>query len=160
MAYVENCDTASRVTADCVEGVVTKCVAAPKTKTKDLAKQIVLMFIEIEQFEKAIEELIKGLPHKNPKVVSGCIHIMTEGLRAFGVKVIKVAPLLKVIVPMLDHRDKTVREEGKALIIEAYRWVGGVMKQQLSNVKPVQMTEFEAEFEKLEGKAKPERLLR
>ena len=61
LAYVENCDSASKVVSDCVEGVVMKCVAAPKTKTKDLANQIVLMFCEIEAFEKTIEELIKGM---------------------------------------------------------------------------------------------------
>ncbi len=151
LAYVENCDAAGKVTSDCVEGIVTKCVAAPKAKTKDLAKQIALMFCEIEQFEKTIEELLKGLSQKNPKVVSGCINIMTECLHNFGAKVIKVSPLLKGIVPLLDHRDKAVREEGKALIVEAYRWVGDIMKQQLSGVKPVQMTELEAEFEKLAG---------
>ena len=135
-------------------------MAAPKTKTKDLAKQIALMFVEIETYEKVIEELLKGLPHKNPKVVSGCIHIMTACLHAFGAKVIKVSPLLKAIVPLLDHKDKTVREEGKGLIVEAYCWVGDIMKQQLTGVKPVQMTEFEAAFEKSEKLKKGERLLR
>ena len=113
LAYVENCDTASKVVSDCIEGVVVKCVAAPKTKTKDLANQIVLMFCEIEVYEKVIEELIKGLAQKNPKVVSGCINNITSCLHAFGAKVIKVSPLLKAIIPLLDHRDKTVREEGK-----------------------------------------------
>ena len=46
------------------------------------------------------------------------------------------------------------------MIIESYRWVGDIMKQQLNGVKPVQMTELEAEFEKAEGKARPERYLR
>lgn len=117
LAYVENCDAAGRVTSDAIEGIVAKCVAAPKAKTKDLAKQIALMYCEIEHYEKAIEELLKGLTQKNPKVVSGCIHIMTECLHAFGAKVIKVSPLLKAIVPLLDHRDKAVREEGKFLVI-------------------------------------------
>ena len=161
LAYVENCDVAPKVASECVEGVVVKCVAAPKTKTKDLAKQIVLMFCEVEAYEKTIEELLKGLTQKNPKVVSGCVNAMTECLHAFGAKVIKVSPLLKAVVPLLDHRDKAVREEGKNLIIEAYRWVGDIMKQQLNGVKPVQMSELEAEFEKVSGeKAKPERLLR
>ena len=34
------------------------------------------------------------------------------------------------------------------------------MKQQLTGVKPVQMSELESEFEKVEGKPKAERLLR
>ena len=39
---------------------------------------------------------------------------LTECLRGFGAKVIKVSPLLKAIVPLMDHRDKAVREEGTA----------------------------------------------
>ena len=161
LAYVENCDGAGRVVSDCVDGIVTKCVGAPKAKTKEMASQIVLMFVEIEQHEKVIEELIKGLTQKNPKVVAGCVTNLTSCLRNFGAKVIKVSPLLKAVVPLLDHRDKSVREEGKQLIIESYRWIGDMMKQQLSGLKPVQITELEAEFEKLEDtKPKPERLLR
>jgi cytoskeleton-associated protein 5 len=64
---------------------------------------------------------------------------MTDCLRSFGAKVIKVSPLLKAVVPLLDHRDKPVRDEGKALIVEAYRWVGEIMKQQLTGCKPVQV---------------------
>ena len=43
-----------------------------------------------------------------------------------------------------------------------FRWVGEIMKQQLTGCKPVQMTELETEFENLKGgkKARPERLLR
>ena len=161
LVYVENCDVAGKVVGECVEGIVSKCVAAPKTKTKDMAKQIALMFVEIEQPDKAIEELLKGLSHKNPKVASGCINIITASLHAFGAKVIKVSPLLKGVVPLLDHRDKVVREEGKQLIVEAYRWVGAVMKQQLSAIKPVQLAELETEFANMDGaKARPERLLR
>ena len=93
-----------------------------QAKTKDLGGQIILMFVEIEQQEKVIEELIKGLAQKNPKVVAGCVTNLTNCLRAFGAKVIKVSPLLKAVVPLLDHRDKVVREEGKQLIIESYRY--------------------------------------
>ena len=33
LAYVENCDAAGRVTSDAVEGVVAKCLGAPKVNT-------------------------------------------------------------------------------------------------------------------------------
>jgi cytoskeleton-associated protein 5 len=87
---------------------------------------------------------------------------VTECLRNFGAKVIKVSPLLKGILPLMDHRDKDVREGGKRLIIEAYRWIGEVMKSQLTGLKPVQLSELETEFGNIEGvgKAKPERWLR
>lgn len=162
LAFVESSDLAGKQAGDILDGLVAKCIGAPKTKTKDLAKQICLMLCEIEVHERVIEELIKGLSHKNPKVISGCVNTMTECLRLFGAKVIKVSPLLKATMPLLDHRDKTVREEGKLLIIESYRWVGDIMKQQLTGLKPVQLTELDTEFEKVAeaGKAKPERYLR
>ena len=56
-----------------------------------------------------IEDLIKGLGQKNPKVVAGCLITMREILRCFGAKIIKVSPLLKAAIPLLDNRDKTVR---------------------------------------------------
>jgi len=58
----------------------------------------------------------------------------------FGSKVINVKPLVKEVPKLLDHRDKIVRDEGKALIVEIYRWVGIAVKPQLSNLKPVQVT--------------------
>ncbi|CAB4053900.1 CKAP5 [Lepeophtheirus salmonis] len=114
------------------KGLLAALAYSEKLKTKGLAGQICLMFCEIETHDKVIEELLKGLSQKNPKTVAGY------------------------------HRDKGIREECKKLIIESYRWVGEIMKTQLTGLKPVQLTELETEFEKLEnvGKAKPERLIR
>jgi hypothetical protein len=162
LAFVANCDAAGRTGSEITDGLVTKCLGAPKAKTKELAGQILLMLCEIEVHEKVIEDLIKGLTQKNPKVVSGCLSNMTASLKAFGAKVIKVSPLLKAAMPLLDHRDKTVREEGKGLIAESYRWVGAVMKQQLNGLKAVQLKELDEMFDQMSegGKAKPERYLR
>jgi len=162
LAFVEFCKAASKTAGDVIEGLVQKCVAAPKTKTKELATQICLMYCEAEAHEKVVEQLLAGFANKNPKVVSGCVINVTECLRNFGVKVIKVSPLLKAVLPLMDHRDKDVREGGKKLIIEAYRWVGDIMKSQLTGLKPVQLSELDTEFGNLEGvgKAKPERWLR
>ena len=78
------------------------------------------MYCEIGQHEEVIAELIKGLVQTNPKIVAGCINNLAECLRAFGGKVVNVTPILKAVVPLLDHRDKPVRDEGKLLIVEAY----------------------------------------
>ncbi|KAK7077047.1 hypothetical protein SK128_006638 [Halocaridina rubra] len=50
---------------------------------------------------------------------------------------------------LLEDRDKNVREESKKLVIELYRWIGQALKQQMSSIKPIQIQELEAEFEKL-----------
>jgi len=60
--------------------------------------------------------------------------------RDFGTKVISVKPLLKQLQPLLEDRDKTVRDETKLLVVEIYRWIGPALKPQLTSLKPVQVT--------------------
>ncbi|XP_068082829.1 protein mini spindles [Anabrus simplex] len=151
LAFVENYAHAGKTVGEVMSGIVSKCIAAPKAKTKEMAVQITLMYIEIEKYEAVEDELLKGMDHKNPKTVAACVAAMTLALREFGSKVINIKPLLKKISPLLEDRDKTVRDETKALVIEMYRWVGVALKPQLSSLKPVQVTELEAEFEKVKG---------
>ncbi|CAB0035199.1 unnamed protein product [Trichogramma brassicae] len=161
LAYVENAAVAGKTTNDVISGIVTKCIAAPKAKTKELAVQIILMYIEIEKQEAVQEELIKGTEAKNPKIVSACIATLTLALKEFGPKVMNIKPLMKKIPTLLEDRDKNVRDETKALVVEIYRWLGPAFKQQLSNLKPVQLSELETEFNNLgNDKAVPNRYLR
>ena len=63
-------------------GLIAKCLGAPKARTKELAIQIALMYIEIEKYEIVQEELLKGIgSQKNPKVVASCIATLTQALR-------------------------------------------------------------------------------
>jgi cytoskeleton-associated protein 5 len=70
-----------RTVGEVMSGIITKCIAAPKAKTRELAVQITLMYIEIEKFEAVQEELLKGMEHKNPKIVSACVSAVTQALR-------------------------------------------------------------------------------
>lgn len=118
---VENCAAATKVAGDVLAGVVQKCCAAQKTKTRELAVQLVLLYVEMERQEVVVEELIKGMEHKNPKIVAACTTALTEALHEFGHKVIAVKPLVKQIGRLLSDRDKFVRAEGKAMTVEIYR---------------------------------------
>lgn len=161
LAFIENAAIAGKIVIEVMNGIVSKCIAAPKAKTKELAVQITLMFIEIEKHEAVQEELLKGAEAKNPKIVSACIATLTLALKEFGPKVINLKPLMKKIANFLEDRDKMVREEGKAMVVEMYRWVGDRLKQQLNTLKPVHITELEAEFNNLsEEKVVPTRYLR
>ncbi|KAG8223736.1 hypothetical protein J437_LFUL003642 [Ladona fulva] len=146
LAYVENSALAGKTVGEVMSGIVSKCIGAPKMKTKELAVKITLMYIEIEKTEQVLEELVKGMDQKNPKVVAACVSAATLALSdisfskvEFGSKVVTVKPLVKKIPVLLEDRDKGVREEGKALVIEIYRWIGDALKPQLSSLKPIQV---------------------
>lgn len=128
LAYIENYALAGKTVQEVMSGIVTKCIAAPRTKTKELALQVTLMYIEIEKYEAVLEELIKGMEQKNPKIVAACINASTVALKEFGNKIINVKPLIKKISQLLADRDKVVRDETKLMIIEMYKWVGVPLK--------------------------------
>jgi cytoskeleton-associated protein 5 len=83
LLYLENAamPQAGRIVAEVMSGVVGKCITAPKVKSREMAMNISLMCVEVEKFEAVQEELMKGMEQKNPKVVAGCINILTEILR-------------------------------------------------------------------------------
>jgi len=60
--------------------------------------------------------------------------------RDFGTKVISVKPLLKQLQPLLEDRDKTVRDETKLLVVEIYRWIGPALRPQLASLKALQVS--------------------
>ncbi|XP_055384465.1 protein mini spindles isoform X2 [Condylostylus longicornis] len=161
LIFVENSANAGKTVGETMSGIVQKCIAAPKTKTKELSVQITLMYIEIEKQEAVMEELLKGMEHKNPKIVAACTACATLALREFGSKVIGVKPLIKKLAPLMSDRDKSVRDEGKQLAIEIFRWIGAAMKPQIASLPQVTINELESEFVKLTGeKAEPTRYLR
>lgn len=128
LAFVENYIYAGKTVNDVMSGVVSKCIAAPKTRTRELAMQITLMYIEIEKYEAVQEELIKGMDQKNPKIVAACITAITSALKEFGNKIITAKPLIKKIQQLFGDRDKGVRDEARLMVIELYRWIGPALR--------------------------------
>lgn len=121
LLFVENAGNAGRTVNDVIGGLVTKCFSAPKAKIKDLAFQITLMYVEIEKHEATVDELVKGLDAKNPKIVAATINVLTQALREFGNKVIGIKPFIKKIPVLLADRDKNVRDETKLFTVEIFR---------------------------------------
>ncbi|KAH8294844.1 hypothetical protein KR018_003531 [Drosophila ironensis] len=161
LIFVENSGLAGRTVGDVMSGIVQKCIAAPRTKTKELSVQVALMYVEIEKQEAVVEELVKGMEAKNPKIVSACVAATTQALREFGNKVINVKTLIKKLAPLMSDRDKAVRDEGKQLAVEIFRWIGAAMKQQISTLPQVTLKELDDEFDKLKGeRAEPSRYLK
>ncbi|XP_045453489.1 protein mini spindles [Melitaea cinxia] len=158
LVFVENCGHAGKTTGEVMSGIVAKCIAAPKTKTKDLALQVTLMYIEIEKHEIVEEELLKGMEQKNPKVVAACISALNTALKQFGNKVIAIKPMVKKIPILLADRDKGVRDEMKALVIEMHRWIGAAIEPHIASLQAVVQQELRESFSS--GGASPTRYLR
>ncbi|KAL3842600.1 hypothetical protein ACJMK2_020593 [Sinanodonta woodiana] len=150
-AFVENASVASKTCGEVVSGIVAKCFNA-RPKTKEAGMEIIMLYIEIEKQDVVQESLLEGLENKQPKIVIGCIQALKDSLSCFGNKIMPIKPVLKFIPKLLEDRDKTVRDETKQLVIEIYRWIGAALKPQMSNFNPIQVQEFEAEFEKMPNK--------
>ncbi len=123
---------------------------------KERAFDILLMYIEIERQVEIEEELVKGLENKQPKIVQACLELLRKGLSwvniidwvfnqleyssEFGSKILPIKPFIKQVIPLLEDRDKTVRDESKLLIVEIYKWIGKTTLMPLiQNVQPIQV---------------------
>jgi cytoskeleton-associated protein 5 len=64
------------------------------------------------------------------------LHFSSE----FGSKVLPIKPFVKQVIPLLEDRDKSVRDESKLLIVEIYKWIGKTTLMPLiQNVQPIQV---------------------
>jgi len=59
----------------------------------------------------------------------------------FGVQALNVKSVMKHIAPLLENRDKDVRQQAKLLAVELFRWIGDdiALKPRLQNIKPLQV---------------------
>ncbi|CAF3523710.1 unnamed protein product [Rotaria socialis] len=156
-AFVEEANVAGKVVNDVASGLIAKCLNS-RSKMRERGFEILLMYIEIEKQIEIEDELVKGLENKQPKIVQACLEILRKGLSVFGSKILPIKPFLKQVIPLLDDRDKMVRDESKLLLVEVYKWIGKqTLTPMIQNVKPIQMQELQTEFEKLDlnGADKP-----
>ena len=149
-----------RTVGEVAPGLIGKCLNS-RAKMKEKAFEILLMYIEIERQADIEDELVKGLENKQPKVVQACLEILRRGLTyvrsastytlfvscsphsEFGSKVLPIKPFLKQVIPLLDDRDKSVRDEAKLLLVEIYKWIGKqTLTPMIQNVKPIQVGFF------------------
>uniref|UniRef100_A0A8C4N4N1 TOG domain-containing protein n=1 Tax=Eptatretus burgeri TaxID=7764 RepID=A0A8C4N4N1_EPTBU len=161
LAFVENANIAVKAVGEVMVAVVNKALNQPKARAKELGASICLAYIEAERPEPVLDELLKGLDNKNPKVVAACIMVLHSALCEFGTKVVQLKPLVKALPRLFESRDKMVRDEARLLAIEAYRWIRDAIRPALQCLTPVQLKELEEEWEKLGSTpARPTRFLR
>ncbi|KAF0992665.1 hypothetical protein HZS_2647, partial [Henneguya salminicola] len=134
-----------QISRELTPGIVTKCLNS-KPKIKNISFDILLQFIENEDQNIVIESLKTGLNAKQPKIISACIDIFSNILKNFGPLAVPYKSFIEDTVKSLEHGDKSVRDSAKNLIIELYKWLKDGIKIYISDIKPVQLKEFEEEF--------------
>ncbi|CAG0907626.1 unnamed protein product, partial [Cyprideis torosa] len=137
LAYLESANPkiAAKTVSEVVSGVVAKCLGAPKVETREKGMAVVMMYVELEVPNLVMEELLKGTSVENPKVASASVATLNAILHDFGPKVMQPLKLL----PLLEDRDKNVRDETKRLLVELFRWIGEAIRPQLQGLNPVQV---------------------
>ncbi|KAI8898868.1 armadillo-type protein [Globomyces pollinis-pini] len=128
---------------------IEKCFGSSRANTKSRAIELLLIFVEIDNPEYVVESLLNSLDHKTPKIVSTCVNCLTEIVKQFGIPTVSIKPIMKILPKLFDHRDKNVRLEGTALVMEIYRWIGAALMNSLNELKPVQLKELSTQFENL-----------
>lgn len=78
-AFVESANIAGKSVNDVTAGLISKCLNG-RSKMRERAFDICLMYIEIEKHVEIEEELIKGLENKQPKIVQACLELLRKGL--------------------------------------------------------------------------------
>ncbi|CAF3687601.1 unnamed protein product [Adineta steineri] len=157
LVFIQEAHVARFTVGEIVPTLMSKCLSG-RPKIKERSFDILLMYIEIDKHAEIEDELVKGLENKQPKVVQASLELLRKGLSEFGSKVLPIKPFLPKVVPLLEDRDKTVRDEAKLLLVEVYKWIGKqTLMPMIQNVKPIQLQELQTEFDKLDlnGADKP-----
>ncbi|CDW53229.1 Cytoskeleton-associated protein 5 isoform a [Trichuris trichiura] len=160
-AFVDQASLSNKLASDLCAALVENCLIAPRRRSVERAQEILLLCVEVEKQEAVSNALVAGLQNKKPKIVAGSVVTTTTIVRDFGIKNFSVKPFIKLILPLLEHRDKEIRDYSKQFVIELYKWCGAALKTQLQSVRPILLAELEEEFSKISGQnATPTRCLR
>ncbi|KAG6854306.1 hypothetical protein C0991_008201 [Blastosporella zonata] len=160
-------ETAAKTREAVIPALVDKCFGSARAGTKSQALELTLQYVEVENGGAGVvTDILPGLGAKQPKSVAGCVSVLKEIIRVFGVQVTPVPQLLKALPKIFSHSDKAVRSEGTTLTHVLYQYLGPGIEPWLAELKPVQVKELKETFEAMEsdgkgkGTLKPDRLTR
>jgi cytoskeleton-associated protein 5 len=95
-----------------------------------------------------VDTLLAGLKEKKPKIPPACVLCLTDALKKFGPKEMSLGKLVSALPGMMSASKKDLKDAGKALLLEIYRWVGpGMLDGCIQSLKTAQKSELEKAFE-------------
>ncbi|GAM24989.1 hypothetical protein SAMD00019534_081640 [Acytostelium subglobosum LB1] len=147
--FIDRCDTVKVFAPSFAPILVEKCFSSTRPKVKDKTIEVLLATIEADSPEAVVDSLLKGTTNSSPKVMTASLIGLREALKTFGPKVIPVKSILKQFQPWFEHRDKAIRDEAMALIVEIYRWMKQALLPLLDSLTALQLKALNETFEKL-----------
>ncbi|KAL3312259.1 Cytoskeleton associated protein 5, partial [Cichlidogyrus casuarinus] len=160
LCFLDTSKIASKCAQDVCPVLVGSAIGSARAKTRDLAVENLLKFIELEKQDVVIESLVTGLSQKQPKIVQSSAQALRQALSLFGKNVIPIKTFIKPALGLLEAREAPTRDASKSLFVEMYRWAGAAIEPQLSGLKQVLLDELKAEFSKTTPAKRPERYLK
>ncbi|KAL0039701.1 hypothetical protein WJX77_005628 [Trebouxia sp. C0004] len=119
---------AARIAAP-VSAILATKVFKQRPGTVQRAKDVYLIFCELEQADTVVEAVIKVFTDKVPKVVVAAVDVVTSALSLFGVTVVSPQPLLKALPKLFEAKQEPVRDGAKNLVAELCCWTGPKLVQ-------------------------------
>uniref|UniRef100_A0A6B2KWD2 TOG domain-containing protein n=1 Tax=Arcella intermedia TaxID=1963864 RepID=A0A6B2KWD2_9EUKA len=126
------------------------CISGSRQKTKELAENLLLLFMEIDILDPYILLLIEGASSKVPKTTCACISVIKQALTTFGIRVFPLKPVLSALIPgWFEHSNAGVRNLAAELALELYRWLGEAMKKNIETLREAQVSSLNKTFSEL-----------
>ncbi|KAJ9121720.1 hypothetical protein QFC22_002341 [Naganishia vaughanmartiniae] len=150
-------ENAARTRPDVVPSLVDKCLGSTRAGTKRSAIELCMLYIEAENTgEGVINDLLRGLDAKQPKLVASTVTALKQIVTEFGVKPLgDIKPIAKALSKIFAHSDKTVRAEGTGLTLALYSYLGQALLPSLQDLKPVQLKELTEAFQAMDASGQP-----
>jgi cytoskeleton-associated protein 5 len=124
-----------------------------RAKNKDKGVEALLLSVEVEcPVDPLVTALIEGADHKQPKIAAIAVNTLRAAISAFGARLFPLKPILKMLPNLFEKKDKAIREEASALVVELYSWIGKVFVSQIQDLRSAQMKELESSFAAVDAK--------
>lgn len=136
-----------------VESLCEKGLSSSRSGTKTKTIESLMLIIEyIDTPDLVVEDCLKFVKHRLPKLVSGVVMALNQMIENFGCIIILPTPIIKVLPGLFSHADKNVRSETTKLTVELYKWMRDSLVTILfDSLKPIQQKDLNKAFELIEN---------
>ncbi|GJZ84418.1 MOR1-like protein [Tanacetum coccineum] len=125
IAYLKAVDAnvIGRYANEVCDAVMTKCLTG-KPKTVEKAQVVFMLWVELEAVDAFLDAMEKAVTSQVARAVLLAIDFMIQVLSEFGIDIVPLHRIGKMLLEILDHQDQNVLASSKGLTLELCRWVG------------------------------------